>query len=424
MNSASDSAIIILSAIPLSPPTPEPVLQIASAWSSESDPSKAVKQICDEVRQTIGGPATLAFWFFSGHFGGLAGHAEAKEHVEKIREELGSPQLAGCNAQGLVASGIELETPPGMVLWALRSDRVEAEVFHLRFVRSPDGGGFIGWPESMNSESSGTSIIVMLADPYSFPADVFLARLNEDRPGTLVYGGMCSGLHRPGQAILIDNNLVRNEGMIGVALRGDVRISGTVSQGCRPIGKPLVITRAERNEIHELGGQPALEQIQSMFATLPVREKMIINQQGGLHIGRVVSEYRESFGHGDFLIRNIQGIDEESGALVIGDYVRPGQTVQFQIRDAETADADLKRALLDATPAVTDCRGALLFTCNGRGRNLFETDHHDAGMIRKVMGDVPMAGFFAAGEAGPVAGQNFVHGFTASVLLFGAGQEK
>jgi small ligand-binding sensory domain FIST len=397
-------------------------LQIASVCSTESDPSLAVKQVCDQVRHSLGGPASLAFWFFSGHFGGLSGHSEALNLANQIRDELGTGQLAGCNAQGLVANGLELESPPGMVLWALRSEEVEVELFHLNFVKSADGGAFTGWPDSMVSDTSDAATIVMLADPYSFPTDSFLARLNEDRPGTLVYGGMCSGMHRPGQAILVAGSAVHNQGMIGVSIRGNVVTPGMVSQGCRPIGKPLVITRGERNEIHELGGRPALEQIQSMFATLPVREKLIINQRGGLHIGRVVSEYRETFGSGDFLVRNIIGIDEESGALVVSDFFRTGQTVQFHIRDAETADADLKLGLLDVKAAATGCSGALLFTCNGRGRHLFESDHHDSGMIRQVIGDVALAGFFAAGEAGPVAGQNFVHGFTASVLFFGKRQ--
>jgi small ligand-binding sensory domain FIST len=196
-----------------------------------------------------------------------------------------------------------------------------------------------------------------------------------------------------------------------------VRLATVVSQGCRPIGRHFVVTKAERNVIYELGGKPALAQLREIFDTLPTSEQRLV--QRALHLGRVVSEYQERFEQGDFLVRNVMGIDSNSGAVAIGDFIRPGQTVQFHIRDEAAADAELKQLLAGvrdqsaAAPA-----GGLLFTCNGRGTRMFSQPNHDAQAVASAFGPIPLAGFFAAGELGPVGRQNFVHGFTASVGLF------
>jgi small ligand-binding sensory domain FIST len=199
-----------------------------------------------------------------------------------------------------------------------------------------------------------------------------------------------------------------------------VKLHAVVSQGCRPIGRSFVVTKAERNVIFELGGKPALVQLREIFDALPTSEQRLV--QRALHVGRVVSEYKERFEQGDFLIRNVVGIDAASGAIAIGDYIRPGQTVQFHIRDQEAADAELKQ-LLSAAKKKSRAQpaGALLFTCNGRGSRMFSQPHHDAAAIAQCLGPLPLAGFFAQGELGPIGQQNFIHGFTASVALFEAG---
>jgi small ligand-binding sensory domain FIST len=178
----------------------------------------------------------------------------------------------------------------------------------------------------------------------------------------------------------------------------------------------MVVTKADRNVIFELGGKPALKQLGELFATLPTSEQALV--QKGAHVGIVVSEYKEKFEYGDFLIRNVTGFDQNVGALAIGDWVRVGQTVQFHIRDRDTADDDLHQLLHKAKSDSGTFAGALLFTCNGRGTRLFSEPHHDATSIGVTLGDIPLGGFFAAGELGPVSGKNFMHGFTASIALF------
>ncbi len=184
-----------------------------------------------------------------------------------------------------------------------------------------------------------------------------------------------------------------------------------VSQGCRPIGKPFVVTRAQRNFVEELGGEPALGRLRELAERATDAERELL--QRGLHVGLVVDEHKAEFGRGDFLVRNVLGADRETGAIAVGDQVGVGQTVQFHVRDAEAADEDLRELLRGV-----DARGALLFTCNGRGRHLFGTPDHDAGVVAQLLGPIPAAGAFCAGEIGPVGGRNFLHGFTASLALF------
>jgi small ligand-binding sensory domain FIST len=244
-----------------------------------------------------------------------------------------------------------------------------------------------------------------------------LRRVADERPGVRVFGGMASGGSAPGQNRLVLDDDVRLKGAVGFALRGDLSVRSVVSQGCRPIGRTLIVTKAERNLIQELGRRPALEVLQEIFDGLTSEDQDLA--RSGLHVGRVINEYRESFGRGDFLVRNVMGADQ-SGGIAVSDLVRVGRTVQFHVRDAGTADEDL-RQLVDRAKEEGPVAGALLFTCNGRGSRLFATPNHDVGVIRELLGPIPTAGFFAMGEIGPVGGQNFVHGFTASAVLFGEG---
>ncbi|MHC4775978.1 MAG: FIST signal transduction protein, partial [Planctomycetota bacterium] len=220
-----------------------------------------------------------------------------------------------------------------------------------------------------------------------------------------------------GNNALVFNDDIFTSGAVGVTVTGPIGLDIIVSQGCRPIGKPVVITRAQSNVIQELGGSPAVKVIQQLHATLGERERSLLS--GGLLVGTVINEYKERFGRGDFLVRNILGFDKKHGAIAVGDMPRVGQTVQFQVRDAETAHEDLQ-LLLDAEQLKEPPIGGLLFTCNGRGSRLFEGQHHDVQTIRERLGDIPLAGFFAAGEIGPIGDQSFLHGHTASIAVFRA----
>jgi small ligand-binding sensory domain FIST len=206
-------------------------------------------------------------------------------------------------------------------------------------------------------------------------------------------------------------------GAVGVVLHGGPRIRSVVSQGCRPIGTHYVITKAEENVVYELGGVPPMQRLHELLSTLSEEDQQLMEE--GLHLGVVMNEYQDAFRRGDFLISNLLGADSESGAIAIGNPVRTGQTVQFHVRDAQAADEDLHQLLDDDRTQNGDPpQAALLFSCNGRGTRLFPEANHDAGTIQSKVGPIPLAGFFAQGEFGPVGGKNHIHGFTASVALF------
>jgi small ligand-binding sensory domain FIST len=206
-----------------------------------------------------------------------------------------------------------------------------------------------------------------------------------------------------------------HHGLCGVALTGNIQIDTVVSQGCRPIGRHLVITEGERNVIRQLGGKPPLAVVIETLKQCSTRD-IELARTGGLLVGRVIDEHQPSFARGDFLIRNPIGFEQESGAMMINDVIRIGQTIQFHVRDSESADHDLT-SLLGARPRRV-AAGALLFTCNGRGSRLFKERHHDARAVARACDALPVAGIFCAGEIGPVGRRNFLHGHTASVAFF------
>jgi small ligand-binding sensory domain FIST len=389
-------------------------LSCATAVSTNSDWNEALREATATAREALRGTADLALLFLSPH------HAE---HADRIAEsachQLSTTMLLGCTGEAIAVTGREIEDEPAMAVWLARWPAARITPMHLQFQRTPEGGALEGWPDALAGEWPTPSFLIALGEPYSFPADFLLERMNEDRPQVPIIGGMASGAAQPGDNRLLLGMQSFAEGAVAVHVSGPVRLQTVVSQGCRPIGRPLVVTKAERNVIYELGGKSALAQLRAIFDTLPTREKRLV--QTALHVGRVVSEYKDRFEQGDFLVRNVVGIDASSGAIAIGDYLRPGQTVQFHIRDEEAADAELKQLLAQAREqSATSPAGALLFTCNGRGTRMFSRPNHDAEAIAGAFGSIPLAGFFAQGELGPIGNSNFIHGFTASIGLFHA----
>jgi small ligand-binding sensory domain FIST len=258
---------------------------------------------------------------------------------------------------------------------------------------------------------------LMICDPFTFPAGDLLAHLNQHVPGAVVMGGMASGGLRRRQSRLFLNGRVLSQGAVGAHLPG-AEVHPLVAQGCRPVGDPYTITRADGHLIFEIGGRPPLARLRELATALPRREQELLAQ--GAHLGMVIDEYQAEPRQGDFLIRGIAGADPESGAIAVGEEVEVGQTVQFHVRDAHSADVDLRRTLEREAAALgsRQAAGALLFTCTGRGSRMFSEPDHDTGLLTKMLGQIPVAGFFCDGELGPVGGQNFLHTFTASIALF------
>lgn len=327
----------------------------------------------------------------------------------------GAGSTIGCSAGGVIGAGRGVEQVESVSVWAAVLPGVEIRPMHLQAQRVGDSM-LVGGLPSESASSTGGEVAVLLADPYSFPVVPFVEHCNQTRPGMPVVGGLAGGSLGPGSTRLFLGDEVL-DGAVGVLLSGPVSAHIAVSQGCRPIGPPMTVTRSEQNALVELAGMPAYEKLKEIIEGLPPEEQTLAMR--GLHLGIAMNEYADEHERGDFLIRGVLGADQRSGAVVVGDTVEVGTTVRFQVRDAESAGEDL-RELLTGLGAAGEHRGALLFSCNGRGVTMFPTADHDVTCVRAVLGLDAVAGFFANGEIGPVAGRNHVHGFTASVLAFGA----
>jgi small ligand-binding sensory domain FIST len=368
-----------------------------SAWDAAAEAAR-------KARVDAGAVVDLVFLFLSPtHLD------EARAAAEAVREELAPRHLLGCVAEGVVAGAQELETGPAVAVWAGALPGAKIECFHLAAVATKDGVEVAGLPELDHP-----SLVGLLVDPFTFPVGAFLTTLNEAHERIPLVGGIAAGGGRSGAQALILDDALHAEGAVGAVLSG-LSVLTVVSQGCRAIGHEAVITHCEGNVVYELAGEPALERLRGEITALSSEERALAAR--GLLAGLVIDENRPQYDTGDFLMRGLLGADEASGGLALGDTVRVGQTLRFFVRDAASADADLRQALggplRGARPA-----GALLFTCNGRGTNMFSEPDHDARVATEALGTRALAGFFCGGEIGPVGGKAFLHGFTATLAVF------
>ena len=260
---------------------------------------------------------------------------------------------------------------------------------------------------------------MLVADPYTCQPTKLIEELNATYRTRPIIGGLVSGGQGPGEHFIFLNTDVYTEGAVGVAMTGNITMDTVISQGCRSIGQSYTVTRAEDNVVWELGGRQALAVLHEVLAGLSPEDRELA-QQGSIFVGLAMTEMRQRFVSGDFLIRNIVGIDPEGGGIAIAEGVEVGQTLQFQLRDPSTSRRELRRLLqqVNQPPHTSPPAGCLLFNCTGRGKSLYGVSHQDVKTIQLVNGKVPIGGFFCNGEIGPVGGTNFLHGYTASLALF------
>lgn len=422
-------------------------IRFAAALSGHLDPVAAAEYVAAQCAESLGGAtADFATLHFSLH------HAHAAPAIVRaVRERLKPVNLIGCSGEWVLGGMMEMEGVPGISLSAAALPGTRIKCFttgSLPTVRdnSADDLDALGAACGFGPDHRGT---ILLADPFSTASGALLpalsaarnklgqARTTDSRPSPIV-GGFASSAGKPGGNVLILNESIFNAGGVGVSFSGNVQIDSLVSQGCKPIGQPLVVTAGKGQMIAQLGGRPALAVLTEVLDSLDSNDRQKLRR--GLFVGRAISEYKERFGRDDFLIRNVIGVEKAQEAVAVADIIRVGQTVQFHIRDAQTAHEDLM-LLLDAQRLYDAPAGVLLFTCNGRGTRLFDKPHHDAAAIAAAFAppisapeaakggqampessptapSVPLAGFFCAGEIGPVGDQVFVHGQTACAALF------
>ncbi|MCA1692663.1 MAG: FIST C-terminal domain-containing protein [Actinobacteria bacterium] len=327
----------------------------AAGLSEHPDHVEATAEAVGQVLEGLGGneQPDLALLFVTPH------HRDGlNEIAETVRRILRPGVLVGCAAQSVVGGTREIEGTPGISLWAGLTGPVVP--FHLVAVPTPDGPTVTGWPDFPPD----TSAMLVLGDAFTFPPDAFLRRVDEEHPDLPVVGGMALAGQTPGDNLLVLDDRLLRQGAIGVLLGPGVEVTTVVSQGCRPIGSPFAVTRAEGNVVYELAGRPALERLGEAAETMPEQDRALLTQ--GVHLGRVIDEQKDDFDRGDFLIRNVMGGDPNTGAIAVGDLIEVGATAQFQVRDAASADEDLRHLV-----GGRSADAALLFTCNGRGFRLF-----------------------------------------------------
>ncbi|MCB1284915.1 MAG: FIST C-terminal domain-containing protein [Microthrixaceae bacterium] len=381
-------------------------MRFAAALSEHPLATQAVGEVVGQVLESLDAAPDIAMVFVSRSHGG------AIEDIARVVRRLLNPRvLVGATAAGVLGGGQEIEGGAAISLWAARFG-VDVEPVRLEAIPTAEHLLVAGGAALQADEGT----LLLLADPFSFAMDQVIDHLRVVAPGVTMVGGMASGALGPGGNTLVLDDERFTTGAVGVWLPDTVDVRAAVSQGCRPIGEPFVVTRAERNVLYEIGGRSAVERINELVESSTDAEKRLM--AAGLHIGRVIDEARLEHGRGDFLVRSVLGADRSVGAVAIDDEIPVGATVQFQVRDAASAHEDLVSRLRELHEGGV--AGALAFNCTTRGRGLFDGPDHDAGLIVEMLGGA-VAGMMCAGEIGPVGGRTLVHTQSVALAIFGNG---
>jgi small ligand-binding sensory domain FIST len=386
----------------------------ASGVSESSDAESAVREAADAVREQLGpGTPDLVFLFASERY-----RTDEERLVDLARDALSAHLVIGCSAGGVIGGGREAEDPPGLSLTAAMLPDVQIHTFRLSEETLPDRHS-AAWRETLGLDEEPSPHFVLFADPLTFDIEMFAAALDRFFPSSVKVGGLASGGTQPGDHSLYLGGQVYRSGIVGLALQGDIEVDAIVAQGCRPIGTPLFVTRSRDHLLLELDNRRPVQLLQELFERASPRDRELM--RASLFLGIEMHSAQEEYQQGDFLIRNLVGIDEESGSLAVGANLRQGQVVQFHLRDAQTSAEDLERHLQryagERDPRCLPA-GALLFSCLGRGIHLYGQPDHDSRAFRSHLGDLPLGGFFCNGEIGPVQGQTFLHGYTSVFAIF------
>lgn len=372
-----------------------------SAASTLPALAPAVAEVTDQLRASLGdAKPDLVLAFVSSH------HASAWEQLPTLVQAALEPtHLLGCSAGAVVGGGREIEEEPALSLTAAVLPGVDLQPFQLSEAMPPP------------VDARPDQCFLLLPDPHTFPIDDLLPLIDRSFPGSITLGGLASGGQQAGGNALYLDDQVRRRGLVGLALSGNVTVDTIVAQGCRPIGEPMFVTRSKGNLIYELDGHRAAVVLQDLYARSNTRDQALF--RSSLFVGLTMREGGQEYRRGDFLVRNVIGLDADTGAVAIAATVPEKRVVQFQLRDATTSAEDLDALLGEhaaagrGTPA-----GALLFSCLGRGQGLYGEPNHDSDALTTRLGDVPIGGFFCNGEIGPVRGTTFLHGYTSAFGLF------
>lgn len=384
--------------------TPRAVSRVFLGQYSED----AVIGVARGLLQEMGTNASLGFLFVTQEW-----RPQIEDTLELIRLHGHVPQMVGCSGWGVIGKRHEVEGEPGfsLILLALPTDSFTVTQIDESTAMESLGPNF--WHSSTGVAPDDVRSWIILANPYFSGVESWLEEWSAAYPHVPVLGGLASA--RNAEIFLMRDGEITAAPLLAIAFKKGLMVLPLVSQGCRPIGNPSPITKAEENLILEIGNFPAYQALEAAFLSVPAEQRASV--RNNLFLGLAVSEYIDDFKQGDFLIRNILGADPQIGALAVGAYPRVGQTVQFQLRDSKSAREDLILATEAVKKRMSGAIGILLFSCAGRGKGLFGTSDHDAETLACILGDLPLAGFFCNGEIGPVGTKAFLHGYTASAAV-------
>jgi len=387
----------------------------ASAISEQTTLAKGIEDCTARIREQLGGLTTdLAVTFISPHY-----RPDYDQLPDLLRQSLGAPRIFGCTGGGVIGNGLEVEQRPAISVTAASLPGVEMAEFHLEGDSLPDlDASPQAWEKLVNVTPDQEPQFIILADPFSFPVQNLLMGVDFAFSRAAKIGGLASGGQQRGDNVLFLGDGAYRTGAVGIAFHGNICVDTVVAQGCRPIGTPMRITQSRRNLLVDVDGQAPLAVLKELFQTLNERDRALM--RNSLFLGVVMDGLIDQPRQGDFLIRNVIGMDARTGILAIGEVLKEGQLVQFHLRDAETSAEDLTSVLTRyaGDNRENQVQGALLFSCLGRGQYLYGRPNHDTEIFQSKLGPVPLGGFFCNGEIGPVSGTTFLHGYTSSFGIF------
>ncbi len=390
---------------------PAPESQDAMSWASAIGLGARLEAAVSEAAEQLQGETgaarpDVAIAFVSAAYG-----AAIERLPQLLRPLIGDSLLFGCNAGGLIGGGSEEEEEPGLALLCGRLPDAAFTSLHLEQATLPPlSASRENWWRLLDLGPESGASFMLLADPGTLDAEACARGIDRAFPGSTVIGGLTSGMLEPGTARLLTNGEIHRSGGMLLALTGNVVIDSVLAQGCRPIGDPLFVTACDGNLVSELDGRRPKELLTALFATLDEADRARFGD--ALCIGLALPGPRQAVGAGDFLMRNVLGLDPDSGALWIGSRVARNAVVQFHLRDGKSASEELESRLAASLRGFLPPAAALLFACAGRGRSMFGVSGHDSGTLRRMI-DIPVAGMFSAGEIAPIQGATFVHGYSS-----------
>ncbi|MGJ3251979.1 MAG: FIST signal transduction protein [Elainellaceae cyanobacterium] len=397
-----------------------------SALSTQPSLEAAIHDVVEQAQQSLQAPADLGLVFISSAFA-----SEYPRLMPLLKEKLEVSVLIGCSGGGVVGMNTvdqseEIEGGAALSLTLAHLPGVTITPFHVTEDELPDlDGPPDRWIDLMGISPNEQPDFIVLSDPTFSKVVDLLQGLDFAYPGSVKVGGLASGGALRGGVGLFYNEQMYEDGMVGIALSGDVTLEAIVAQGCRPIGGIYQVVEGERNIILKLEeqirddmcgiAQTPLEVLQTLIQDLSEDDRELA--QHSLFVGIAQTEFKRELDQGDFLIRNLIGVDPRIGAIAVGDRVRPGQRIQFHLRDAATSADDLEGLLkhyqYTEQTRSTSPIGALIFSCMGRGERLYNEQNFDSRLFSHYVSNVPVAGFFCNGEIGPVGDTTFIHGYTS-----------